>query len=55
MLNQLKLSKNQGNVKAGGALKMTLKTIWKKGTIESLQKRLEQQDAALQSGLLKEL
>ncbi|KIW63158.1 hypothetical protein PV04_10026 [Phialophora macrospora] len=54
-LNKLKLSKNTGNRRAGGAFKTTLRTIFKKGTIDKLLKALERQEAALQSGLLKEL
>lgn len=52
LLNQLKLSKKQGNVEADGTLKMTLETIWMKDTNEKLRKRLGQQDAAY---LVKEL
>jgi hypothetical protein len=54
-LNKLKLSKSTGNRRTGTAFKMTLKTIFKKGTIDKLLKALEKQEAALQSGLLKEL
>jgi hypothetical protein len=55
ILAQLKLSKSQGNKRIGGAFKVTLKSIWKRGAIEKLQQTLETQDRALQSGLLKEL
>ncbi|KIX97513.1 uncharacterized protein Z520_06965 [Fonsecaea multimorphosa CBS 102226] len=55
VLNQLKLSKNQGIKKSGSAFKTTLKSIFNRGTIESLRKRLEQQDAALRSAILKDL
>ncbi|ETI19491.1 hypothetical protein G647_09325 [Cladophialophora carrionii CBS 160.54] len=54
-LNKLKLSKSIGNRRTGSAFKTTLKTIFKKGTIDKLLKTLEKQEAALQAGLLKEL
>ncbi|KAJ9605381.1 hypothetical protein H2200_010038 [Cladophialophora chaetospira] len=54
-LNKLKLSKKQGIGQLGRAFTMTLRTIWKKGTIERLQHQLEAQEAALRAGLVKEL
>jgi hypothetical protein len=51
VLNQLKVSKNQ----IGAAFKTFLKTVIKKGTIDRLREKLERQDAALRSGILKEL
>ncbi|KIW27858.1 uncharacterized protein PV07_07559 [Cladophialophora immunda] len=55
VLNQLKLSKKQGIRAKGGAFLMTLRSIWKKGTIDKLRVKLEDQDAALQSGLMKDI
>ncbi|KIW87006.1 uncharacterized protein Z519_12303 [Cladophialophora bantiana CBS 173.52] len=55
VLNQLKLSKKQGNKQIGGAFRTTLKAIFKRGVIESLRQKLEQQDAALRSAILKDL
>ncbi|OCT46197.1 hypothetical protein CLCR_01046 [Cladophialophora carrionii] len=54
-LNKLKLSKSIGNRQTGSAFKTTLKTMFKRGTIDKLLKALEKQESALQSGLLKEL
>ena len=54
-LNQLKLSKAQGAGKLGGAFRSTLKTLITRGTIKKLQQRLELQDAALRSNILKDL
>jgi hypothetical protein len=54
-LNRLKLSKSQGIRKLGGAFKSTLKTLITSGTIKKLQERLELQDAALRSNILKDL
>jgi hypothetical protein len=54
-LNKLKLTKSQGIKAIGGAFKQTLKTLWKRGTIQKLQQQLEALDRSLQSGLLKEL
>ena len=55
VLNKLKLSKSQGIRRLGGAFKSTLKTLIRSSTIQKLQQRLELQDAALRSNLLKEL
>ena len=55
VLNQLKLSKAQGVRKLGGAFKSTLKALINNGTIKRLQQRLELQDAALRSNILKDL
>ena len=55
VLNQLKLSKAQGVRKLGGAFKNSLKTLITSGTIKKLQQRLELQDAALRSNILKDL
>ena len=54
-LNMLKLSKSQGIRRLGNAFKSTLKTLITNGTIQRLQKRLELQDAALRSTILKDL
>lgn len=54
-LNRLKLSKSQGLRRLGGAFKTTLKTLITSGTIKKLQQKLEIQDAALRSGILKDL
>ena len=54
-LNKLKLSKSQGVRRLGNAFKSTLKTLITNGTIQRLQKRLELQDAALRSTILKDL
>lgn len=54
-LNRLKLSKAQGFRRLGGAFKSTLKTLITSGTIKKLQQRLELQDAALRSSILKDL
>lgn len=51
ILNQLKVSKNQ----MGAAFRTSLKTLVKKGTIDRVRTELERHDAALNSGLLKEL
>lgn len=50
VLNNLKLSKSQWK----GAFKTSLRSIISKGTIDRLRAKLEQQDAALRSALLKE-
>ncbi|KIW20683.1 hypothetical protein PV08_01260 [Exophiala spinifera] len=50
ILNNLKLSKSQWK----GAFKTSLKSLVNKGTIDRLRAKLEQQDAALRSALLKE-
>jgi hypothetical protein len=55
VLNRLKLSKAQGIRRLGSAFKSTLKTLIKNGTIQRLQHRLELQDAALRSSILKDL
>lgn len=55
VLNQLKLSKAQGVPRLGVAFKTTLKALITKGTIKKLQQRLELQDAALRSNILKDL
>ena len=55
ILNRLKLSKAQGVRKLGGAFKITLKALITNGTIQKLQQRLELQDAALRSNILKDL
>ena len=55
LLNQLKLSKTQGDRKLGGMFKITLKTLMTRGAIKKLQQRLELQDAALRSTILKGL
>ncbi len=54
-LSRLKLSKSQGVRRLGGAFKSTLKTLITSGKIKALQERLERQDAALRSSLLKDL
>jgi hypothetical protein len=54
-LNRLKLSKAQGIRRLGGAFKSTLKTLITSGMIKKLQQRLEFQDAALRSNILKDL
>ena len=54
-LNRLKLSKAQGIRRLGGAFKSTLKALMTSGTIKKLQQRLELQDAALRSNILKDL
>lgn len=54
-LNKLKLAKSQGLRHLGGTFKTTLKSVMKKGTIEKLRKKLECQDTALGSGILKDL
>ena len=54
-LNRLKLSKAQGVRKLGGAFKSTLKALITSGTIKKLQQKLELQDAALRSNILKDL
>jgi hypothetical protein len=54
-LNRLKLSKAQGIRRLGGAFKSTLKTLITSGTIKKLQQKLELQDAALRSSILKDL
>ena len=54
-LNRLKLSKSQGIRKVGGAFKSTLKTLISSGTIKKLQERLELQENALRSSILKDL
>ena len=54
-LNKLKLSKSQGIRRLGNAFKSTLKTLITNGTIQRLQKRLELQDAALRSTILKNM
>ncbi|ETI21132.1 hypothetical protein G647_07476 [Cladophialophora carrionii CBS 160.54] len=51
LLNQLKVSKKQ----LGEAFKKSLKTVIKRGAVDRLRGRLERQDSALRSGLLKEL
>ncbi|ETN39404.1 uncharacterized protein HMPREF1541_05627 [Cyphellophora europaea CBS 101466] len=55
VLNRLKLSKSQGIKKIGGAFKTTLKTLISSGTIKKLQQRLELQEKALRSTILKDL
>ena len=55
VLNRLKLSKAQGVRKLGGAFKSTLRALITNGTIQKLQQRLELQDAALRSHILKDL
>ncbi|KAL6243715.1 hypothetical protein RBB50_009148 [Rhinocladiella similis] len=50
VLNNLKLSKSQWK----GAFKTSLKSILKKGTIDRIRAKLEQQDQALRSALLKD-
>ncbi|OQV04008.1 NACHT domain-containing protein [Cladophialophora immunda] len=55
ILNRLKLSKSQGIRRLGGAFKSTLKTLISSGKIKALQEKLEKQDAALRSSLLKDL
>ena len=55
VLNRLKLSKAQGARKLGGAFKSTLKALITSGTIKKLQQRLELQDVALRSTILKDL
>jgi hypothetical protein len=54
VLNQLKLSKKQGNRAKGGAFVGMLKTLYRRGTIDKLRAKLDRQDAALQSCLLKD-
>jgi len=54
-LNRLKLSKSQGIRRFGGAFKTTLKTLITSGTIKKLQQKLELQDTALRSSILKDL
>lgn len=55
VLEHLRVSKKQGKSRLGGAFKATLKTFFKRGTISNLHRKLELQDAALQSGILKDL
>ena len=54
-LNKLKLSKRQGLHGTGLAFKAALKSLYNRRALDRLQKKLEQQDAVLQSGLLKRL
>ena len=55
VLNQLKLAKRQGLRHVGGSFKAALKSIMKTGTIDKLRARLELQDTALRSGIMKDL
>jgi hypothetical protein len=54
-LNKLKFPKKQGVRGTGLAFKVALRNLYNRRALDQLQKRLEQQDALLQSGLLKRL
>ncbi|KAK0506972.1 hypothetical protein JMJ35_010672 [Cladonia borealis] len=55
VLNQLKPSKAQGVRKLGFAFKSTVKALITSGRIKKLQQKLEFQDTALRSNILKDL